>query len=144
MSTLQVANVHFESTGNNRIQYDVSNTLNFYTGGSLSLGVNSSTLSFGGSSNAAAGYTVLPNAFKINWGSVVANSVGANTVTFSNAFTTNAYALSLTVFGPNSAVATVAKANTVNSSGFTLVCGNTTALNNTNISSVYYFAIGPA
>ncbi len=33
MSTLQVANVHLESTGNNRIQYMGSNTINIYAGG---------------------------------------------------------------------------------------------------------------
>lgn len=35
MSTLQVANVHLESTGNNRIQYMGSNTINIYAGGTL-------------------------------------------------------------------------------------------------------------
>lgn len=33
MSTLQVANVHLESTGNNRIQYTGSNTVEMYAGG---------------------------------------------------------------------------------------------------------------
>ncbi len=35
MSTLQVANVHLESTGNNRIQYMGSNTINIYAAGTL-------------------------------------------------------------------------------------------------------------
>lgn len=35
MSTLQVANVHLESTGNNRIQYMGSNTINIYAGGQI-------------------------------------------------------------------------------------------------------------
>jgi hypothetical protein len=137
MSTLQVANVHLESTGNNRIQYAGANVVNFYAGGSLALTLGTAT-------NAASGYTILPNQLKMNWGSVVANSVGTNVVTYASAFTTNTYGLSLTVFGANAAVATVAKANTLTATGFTLVCGNTTALNNTNISSVYYMAIGPA
>ena len=37
MSKLQVANIHLESTGNNRIQYMGSNTVNFYAGGVLAL-----------------------------------------------------------------------------------------------------------
>lgn len=35
MSTLQVANVHLESTGNNRIQFMGSNTVNIYAGGQI-------------------------------------------------------------------------------------------------------------
>jgi hypothetical protein len=43
MSTLQVSNVHFESTANNRIEYAGSNTVNIYAGtvsviGDLTLG----------------------------------------------------------------------------------------------------------
>ena len=41
MSTLQVANVHLESTGNNRIQYTGSNTITIYAGGSAAAVVNS-------------------------------------------------------------------------------------------------------
>jgi hypothetical protein len=41
MSTLQVANVHLESTGNNRVQYLGSNTVGLYAGGSLVLSANS-------------------------------------------------------------------------------------------------------
>jgi hypothetical protein len=37
MSTLQVANLHLESTGNNRIQYMGSNTVNIYAGGVVAL-----------------------------------------------------------------------------------------------------------
>lgn len=42
MSTLQVANVHLESTGNNRIQYEGTNTFNMYAGGVSILAANSS------------------------------------------------------------------------------------------------------
>ena len=44
MSTLQVSNVHFESTGNNRIEYAGSNTVNIYAGGTNILSANSSTM----------------------------------------------------------------------------------------------------
>lgn len=44
MSTIQVSNVVFESTGNNRIQYTGSNTSVFYAGGSASLTVTPTTV----------------------------------------------------------------------------------------------------
>ena len=43
MSTLQVANVHLESTGNNRIQYSGSNGYILYAGGVQGLSVNSTS-----------------------------------------------------------------------------------------------------
>jgi hypothetical protein len=43
MSTLQVANLHFESTGNNRIEYAGSNVVNIIAGGTTVLSVNSIT-----------------------------------------------------------------------------------------------------
>ena len=45
MSTLQVSNVHLESTANNRIEYSGSNTVNIYAGGTNVLSANSSGLS---------------------------------------------------------------------------------------------------
>ena len=44
MSTLQVSNVHLESTANNRIEYGGSNTVNIYAGGTNVLSANSSGL----------------------------------------------------------------------------------------------------
>lgn len=43
MSTLQVANVHFETTGNNRLQYVGSNTYHLVAGGSTAAVVNTTT-----------------------------------------------------------------------------------------------------
>lgn len=43
MSTLQVANLHFESTGNNRIQYSSPNTIQIYAGGLLVFTANTTT-----------------------------------------------------------------------------------------------------
>ena len=43
MSTLQVANLHLESTGNNRIQYTGSNTFTLVAGGTTVLTANSTT-----------------------------------------------------------------------------------------------------
>lgn len=46
MSTLQVANIHLESTGNNRIQYTGSNSFVFVTAGSNAMTINSTSISF--------------------------------------------------------------------------------------------------
>jgi hypothetical protein len=43
MSTLQVANLHFESTGNNRIQYMGTNTITMFTGGLAAFTANDTT-----------------------------------------------------------------------------------------------------
>lgn len=42
--TIQVANIHLESTGNNRIQYDDANSYSFASGGNKKLLVNTSQL----------------------------------------------------------------------------------------------------
>lgn len=49
MSTLQVANLHLESTGNNRIQYSGSNTFSIIAGGTNYMTVNSINMSVNGS-----------------------------------------------------------------------------------------------
>lgn len=43
MSTLQVSNLHFESTGNNRLQYTGSNSYNLVAGGSTVAVINTSS-----------------------------------------------------------------------------------------------------
>tara|TARA_R110000851_G_scaffold141324_2_gene279226 strand:- start:55463 stop:55705 length:243 start_codon:yes stop_codon:yes gene_type:complete len=45
MGTLQVSNVHLESTANNRIEYAGSNTVNIYAGGTLMIGSSATTVS---------------------------------------------------------------------------------------------------
>ncbi len=49
MSTLQVANLHFESTGNNRLQYTGSNSYNLVAGGVGVAVINTTALSVNGS-----------------------------------------------------------------------------------------------
>jgi hypothetical protein len=49
MSTLLVANIHLESTGNNRIQYSGSNTFSIIAGGTNYATVNSINMSVNGS-----------------------------------------------------------------------------------------------
>jgi hypothetical protein len=49
MSTLTVANVHFESTANNRIQYSGSNNISFFLAGANTASINSTSLAVNGS-----------------------------------------------------------------------------------------------
>lgn len=51
MSTLQVANLHLEATGNNRIQYVTGNTIVFVTAGANNIVANSTVTIIGGSNN---------------------------------------------------------------------------------------------
>lgn len=108
----------------------------------------SNTFTLGASSNAASGYTILPNQLKMNWGVAVPNSVGSNTVSFSSAFTTNAYTVALTI---RASVANTGTANAksvtfsaVNTSTITINVANTTVGTNTGVLGVHYLAIGPA
>jgi hypothetical protein len=66
----------------------VANVTGFYVNTAMTVTPN--TLNLGTSTNAANGYTYLPNGFKLNWGWVSANSSAGN-VTFPSAYTTNAY-----------------------------------------------------
>ena len=68
MSTLQVSNVHFESTGNNRLQYTGSNSFNIVAGGSTVATVNTTAIDF-------------PLGLDIN--DLTANSLTANSLTVS-------------------------------------------------------------
>ena len=69
MSTLQVANLHLESTGNNRIQYSGTNTFSIVAGGTNYCTVNSTNMSVNGSivsanlfvSNKTDNYTLAAN-----------------------------------------------------------------------------------
>lgn len=53
MSTLQVANIFFESTGNNRIQFLGSNSYTIVAGGNNVLTVNTTNMSINGSITSA-------------------------------------------------------------------------------------------
>ena len=95
--------------------------------------ISQNTLSLGTSTNAANGYTYLPNGFKMNWGWVSANST-AGTVTFTAAYATNAYIVTAT---SNSAVATFGAAVvTTNNTAASIRTANATSTN------VFWTAIG--
>jgi len=109
------------------------NTTGVTVNSSSNLTVLSNTLNLGTSTNAANGYTYLPNGFKINWGWVSANSSAGN-VTFTSPYTTNAYVVTAT---SNTTVATYqAAVVSVNNTIAAIRTGNSTSTN------VFWQAIG--
>jgi len=62
MGTLQVSNVHLESTANNRIEYAGSNTVNIYAGGTNVLSANSSTMNIPVAGNISIGNSTVNTA----------------------------------------------------------------------------------
>lgn len=107
-----------------------------------SFDVNSNSFYVGSYSNAASGYTILPNLIKMNWGIVTPNSVGQNVITFSSAFTTNVYAVSFAPITSINSVTTTTRS--VTGTGCTLYIANSGgSATNTGTSAVYYTAIGP-
>ena len=72
MSTLQCANIHFESTANNRVQYNGSNDFIFVAGGSNAISVNTTAVLFatGGS-----------NTFSVNSTSISVSPGGTTVLT---------------------------------------------------------------
>ena len=125
MSTLKVANIHFEATGTNRVEY-VANNINFRTGGgnftisvggTESLNVNASSVMISGanilSSVAAAATSAnLTSA----WGT--ANAALANTdATFAGNLTLS---ISRTIFVGNATVNTSISAGSILTNGVAL------------------------
>lgn len=95
--------------------------------------ISTNTLSLGTSTNAANGYTFLPNGFKLVWGWVSANSTDGN-ASFTSAFTTNAYSVTATsntadatyqaaVIGTNNTVALIRTANATSTNVFFMAVG---------------------
>jgi uncharacterized protein (DUF342 family) len=74
MSTLQVSNVHLETSGNNRIQYSGSNSYVIVAGGTTLTTVNSSVLSVGGDIN-TSGNVVIDGEVSANLGIRFASNV---------------------------------------------------------------------
>jgi len=99
------------------------------------------TGSFNVVNTAGNGSFNLPAGWHVAFGFVVANSLGANAVTFANAFTSNAYSVVVTPVS-NGTYAVTGWANAVTKTGFTAYCGNTTAASNVAVSGVYFMAIG--
>lgn len=97
MSTLQCANIHFESTQNNRVQYFGSNNFGFVAAGANVLTINTTgAFDTGGSlrsipiSNKTTGYTLA----KVDNGVLIAITTGGITVPaniFANGDTVSIY-----------------------------------------------------
>ena len=95
MSTLQVANIHLESTGNNRIQYNGSNSFVFVTAGSNAMTLNSTSISFTATptfSSLTIGNSVITNTNISVGNSTVNGSLSDTSIRVGNStasFTTN-------------------------------------------------------
>jgi hypothetical protein len=99
-----------------------------------SLAVSTNTFNLGSNVQAANGYNYLPNGVKMNWGWVSANSTTAGAVTFTGAYTTNAYIVLAT---SNTATATYqAAVVSWTKLGANIVTANATSTN------VFWTAIG--
>ena len=95
--------------------------------------LSSNTLTLGSSTNAANGYTYLPNGIRLMWGWVSANAT-VGSITFTPAFATNAYSITAS---SNTAGATYAPAVTAwTKAAATILTSNATA------SNVFWTAIG--
>lgn len=143
MSTLQVANIHFESTANNRMHL-VGSNIAIAVAGSNTLTMNSTSIvavpnsfTLGSSTIAANGYTFLPNGLKMNWGLVAAaNTAAGTTATFVSPFTTACHMVQVSVRDTARTVPPlVISANTTAAN---ISCGLAT----TSGLNVYFMAIG--
>ena len=77
----------------------VANTIGITHGGFInvaSANVTTNNLTLGTSIIGANGYTYLPNGLKLNWGWVLADRTTYGDITFSSAFTTNAFVITAT------------------------------------------------
>ena len=107
-----------------------NSTVNTFTNSSSitvrSANIVTNTFNVGSYADGANGYTYLPNGFKLNWGWVSANSSAGN-VTFTAAYTTNAYVVTAT---SNSTVNTYqAAVISVNNTVAEIRTGNATSTN---------------
>lgn len=95
MSTLQVANIHLESTGNNRIQYTGSNSFVFVTAGSNAMTINSTSILFTASplyTSLTIGNSIITNTNITVGNSTVNGSLSDTSIRVGNStasFTTN-------------------------------------------------------
>lgn len=85
MSTLQVSNLHFESTGNNRLQYTGSNAYYLIGGGTTVATINTTAVDFplnivanNFTGNAFISTTFQTNSFTVNTFTVNNFNIGAN------------------------------------------------------------------
>ncbi len=118
-------------------------SLTFNTNSSVSSTINA--LSFVATNTANQGVISLPGGWKINFGKVVTNSSGANTVTFTTSFINPPMSV-ITTTVSNSSVFADSWANAIANTGFVIFSGtqstNVTSFTNTGILEVFYQAVG--
>lgn len=134
MSTLQVSNIHFESTANNRIE-NTSGGLTIYAGGANVAGANSTAFKIGNSSITANGYSWMPNGLLMQWGTLVVNSVSS--ATFSQTFPTGVLSVTVTPIGTSLIGANTPRVIATNTS-----VANITSATTLTTNTAYYLAIG--
>ena len=134
MSTLKVANIHFEATGTNRVEY-VANNINFRTGGgnftisvggAESLNVNASSVMISGANILASVAAAATSANLTSaWGT--ANAALANTnATFAGNLTLG---INQTLFVGNATVNTAISAGSITTNGVALDIGRNRIIN---------------
>ena len=134
MSTLKVANIHFEATGTNRVEY-VANNINFRTGGgnftisvggTESLNVNASSVMISGANILASVAAAATSANLTSaWGT--ANAALANTnATFAGNLTLG---INQTLFVGNATVNTAISAGSITTNGVALDIGRNRIIN---------------
>lgn len=140
--TLQIANSTSNATINAGSLFIGNATVNTTANSSyLKVGtanVTTNTLTLGTSTDAANGYTFLPNGFKLNWGWTTANSTVGNAI-FTAAYTTNAYVITATRSSNatnNNDTTYAVSIQSQNSSTVQIRTSNATSIN------VYWMAIG--
>lgn len=90
MSTLQVSNLHFESTGNNRIHITSGNTVTFVANGVTQITSNSSTVVVGSANNIVANSTFIT--FNTDFtGSFIANTSNFRSATANKILNTSVW-----------------------------------------------------
>lgn len=98
-SSLLISNSTVTVSVNSSVVSIGNSTVNTFANSSSlvvrSANVVTNTFNVGSYTDGANGYTYLPNGFKLNWGWVSANSTDGN-VTFTAAYTTNAYVVTAT------------------------------------------------
>jgi len=151
MSTLQVSNVHLESTANNRIEYAGSNTVNIYAGGINVLSANSSGLSslqvlkinlegtannrieYGGSNTVnifAGGINVLSaNSSGLLVSNVHLEGTANNRIEYAGSNTVNIYAGGTNILSANSSTMNIPVSGSI-------AIGNTTVNSTVNSTSI--------
>ena len=117
MSTLQCSNIHFESTGNNRVQYLGSNAFAFVAGGSNLMSISTT----GSSLN--SGFTVTPG----NLGTISSGTTTLSAASSNYQYYTNNGAHTIAAPSSDTAIDILvtngASAGTITLSGFTAPSG---------------------